>query len=404
MITFTYTARNSQTNDLVKAEVQAENQQSAAKLLIGQGLFPIEIKNKEERGFKGLALGSGVSTNDRVVFTRQLATLINAGLPLTQSLHTAQGQMSNKTLQKIIGEITTAVEGGSTLSAAFGAHPKVFNQIYISLVAAGETSGTLDKTMDRIADQQEKDAAIVSRIRSALLYPVIVLVVILGVLVFMLTAVLPQIGGLFKDLKKTLPLQTRILIAMSNFVTHFWYLVILLLVGLFFAGRAYIGTTGGRARLDHFKMRLPVFGPLIVKVYMARFCRTLGTLMGSGVPMLEGLAIVRTAVNNVHVSESLNAAMSKVRGGTALSTALENDSNFLVLVPQMVKIGEQSGALDEMLGRAATFYENEVDTEVKNLSTTIEPALMVVLAVIIGGVIAAILLPVYGLVGTGLSG
>jgi type IV pilus assembly protein PilC len=270
-------------------------------------------------------------------------------------------------------------------------------------VAAGEASGTLDKALDRIATQQEKDAAIVSKIRGAMIYPAIVLLVVLGVLVFMLTTVLPQIGGLFKDLKKTLPLQTRLLLALSSFTTTYWYVVLLFLIGLAFGVRTYIRTVDGRAHLDQLKLKMPLFGKLFHKTYMARFCRTVGTLVGTGVPMLEALSISQQAISNVHIADSIGTAIGKVRGGKSLSSSLEGDSNFMILVPQMIKIGEESGALDEMMGRAAVFYENEVDEEVKNLSTTIEPVLMVVLGLIVAGVILTVLLPVYGLVGGGLQ-
>ncbi|HSH31884.1 MAG TPA: type II secretion system F family protein [Candidatus Saccharimonadales bacterium] len=401
MITFEYSAKHIKSGENVKAEVQAENVQAAAKLLMSQDLFPVTIINKSDK--KGLLdkFGQRVSTKDRIIFTRQLATLINAGLPLVQSLRTIKEQLSNKALQDIVQAIVSSVEGGSSLSAAFGEHPKVFNQIYVSLIAAGETSGSLDKTLERIASQQEKDAAIVSKIRSALVYPIIVLFVIVAVLVFMLTTVLPQVAQLYTDLKKPLPPLTQFLANLSGFLIKFWWLVPILLVLVGLGLRNYFKTEPGQRLLDRVKVRLPLFGRIFRKVYMARYSRTLGTLLASGIPMLEALDIVRKAINNVLLEESIERSMSQVKGGKALSTSLEDDPHFLVLVPQMIKIGEQSGAIDEMLGRVASFYEDEVDTEVKNLSTTIEPLLMVVLGVLVAFVIGAILFPVYNLVGSG---
>ncbi len=402
MLTFVYTAHKNETGELVKAEVQAENEQAAAKLLIAQNLFPIEIESKQDAGLLAKSgLGGRVSAKDRVIFTRQLSTLINAGLPLTQSLRTVQEQISNKNLASIVTEIVTSVESGVALSAAFGQHSNVFSNVYISLVAAGEASGSLDKALERIASQQEKDAAILSKIRGALVYPVIVLFVILAVLVFMLTTVLPQVGGLYKDLHKNLPTLTHVLIIISTFITQFWWLVLAVAAAGVFALRAWIKTPSGRAAADQAKLRAPLFGKIFRKVYMARFARTLGTMLTSGIPMLEALRIVRDSINNVHVEAAINRAMVDVKGGKALSLTLEREDTFLKLVPQMVKIGEQSGAIDSMLDRVAGYYENEVDEEVKNLSTTIEPLLMVVLGVTVGGVIAAILLPVYSLVGSG---
>ena len=402
MQTFNYIAHKTENGEIIKAEVQAENEQSAAKLLMSQGLFPIDIESKAAGGFLSKAgIGTRVSSKDRVIFTRQLSTLINAGLPLTQSLHTVSEQITNKTLNGIVAEVVTSVEAGTSLGESFAKHPKVFSDIYVSLVAAGETSGSLDKSLERIANQQEKDAAIVGKIRSALIYPVIVLGVIAAVLVFMLTTVLPQVGGLYKDLHKPLPMLTQIMMTMSNFIIHFWYLCIIIAVGLGYSIRNYIKTDNGRAMADQLKLNLPIFGRIYRKVYMARFARTLGTMLQSGIPMLEGLRIVKNAIDNVHVEKVIEKSMQGVRGGKALSLTLEGEEAFLTLVPQMIKIGEQSGAIDSMLDRVATYYENEVDEEVKNISTTIEPVLMVVLGVTVGGVIAAILMPVYSLVGSG---
>jgi type II secretory pathway component PulF len=293
------------------------------------------------------------------------------------------------------------VESGTSLSQAFAAHPDVFNNIYVSLVAAGEASGSLDKALERIAFQQEKDAAIASKIRSALVYPIIVLGVILAVLIFMLTTVLPQVGSLYKDLHQTLPALTQVLIAISNFLINFWWLSILMAVAAVFGVRAWIKTDNGRSALDNFKLHMPLFGKIFRKVYMARFARTLGTMLNSGIPMLEALRIVKESIGNVHVEATLEQSMTGVKGGKALSSTLENQETFLSLVPLMIKIGEQSGAIDSMLDRVAIYFEAEVDEEVKNISTTIEPLMMVILGVVVGGVIAAILLPVYSLVGSG---
>jgi type IV pilus assembly protein PilC len=402
MLTFKYTAYRNDNGETVSAQVQADSPASAAKLLSAQGLFPVSIENVETAGLAGkLGLNSRVSAKDKVIFTRQLSTLINAGLPLSQSLRTVQDQISNDRLKTVIASVLSSVEAGTALSKAFSEHPKIFNHIYISLVAAGEASGSLDKALARIADQQEKDAAIVSKIRSALTYPVIVLVIILAVLIFMLTTVLPQVGQLFTDLRQTLPLPTQILLAMSNFIINFWWLVLIIVGGGTYALILWIRTASGRSVIDQIKLQAPVFGRLYRKVYMARFARTLGTLMNSGVPVLEGLRIVHDSIGNVHVEAALNRAIDGVRGGKALSGMLVDESSFLPLVGQMIRIGEQSGAIDQMLEKVAVYYEDEVDEEVTNLSTTIEPILMVVLGLIVGGVILAVLLPVYSLVGSG---
>lgn len=405
MVVYSYVAKNTETDQIVRAEVQAENEQAAAKLLIGQKLFPITIEVKGEGGrLADFHIGSGIPAKARIIFTRQLSTLIGAGLPLLQSLRTVHDQVSNKRLQAIVLSIITAVEGGSSLSDAFMQHPEVFNQIYTSLLQAGETSGTLDKVLERIASQEEKDAQILSKIRGALIYPAIVLVVILLVLVFMLVAVLPQIANLYSSLGQSLPLLTRILSDTANLLIHFWWLAILVLIVLgIFAARFFRSSEGSRF-LDAVKLRMPVFGTIFHKMYMARFSRTLGSLLASGVPMLQGMEVVRKAVGNSLVAEDIDAAAVQVKGGKALSTSLEDKSTFLILVPQMIKIGEQSGAIDAMLDKVAGYYEDEVDSAVADISTTIEPVLMVVLGLLVAFIIAAILLPVYSLIGSGTIG
>jgi len=402
MQTFEYVAHKSSTGEIVKADVQAESEKAAAKLLMAQDMFPVTI---ELKGAPGLLAKTGlndhVGAKDRVIFTRQLSTLINAGLPLTQSLRTVQEQVSSKVLQDVVASVVADVEGGVSLSDAFGKYPKVFNNVYVSLVAAGEASGSLDKALERIANQQEKDAAILGKIRGALIYPIIVLVVVLAMVAFMLTTVLPQVGGLYKDLHQTLPFITRMLLTTSDLLVRFWVLVLVALLALVFGGRAWLQTESGRATADSFKLNVPLFGMIFRKVYMARFARTMGTMLQSGIPMLEALRIVKDGINNVHVAATIERSMSGVKGGKALSSTLEGQDTFLPLVPQMIKIGEQSGAIDNMLDRVAGYFEAEVDEEVKNLSTTMEPLLMVVLGVVVGGVIAAVLLPIYGLVGSG---
>ncbi|MBI3983805.1 type II secretion system F family protein [Candidatus Microgenomates bacterium] len=398
MITYVYTAKNSLTGEAIKAEVQADSEKSAARLLISQSLVPITIEPKEKTSKLFGALTHRVKAKETILFTRQLATLINAGLPLAQSLRTVQEQITNQALLTIINQILADVEGGSSLSAAFAKHPKVFNDIYVNLIAAGEASGSLDKSLIRIADQLEKDHALISKLRSAMIYPIIVLLVIVSVLLFMLTSVLPQVAQLYADLGKDLPVLTAILISIANFVRGFWWLLLILIIGGGVALYRYFKTEAGRQVADRVKLRIPLFGKLFKKLYMARFCRTASVLLGSGLPMLEMLRIVKKAINNVHIEEAVERASDKVKGGKALSLALEPEPTFLSLVPQMLKIGEQSGTIDTMMDKTAQFYEDELDTATKNISTTLEPILMVALGITVGIIVAAILLPVYGLI------
>ncbi len=403
MIIFQYTAKNSK-GASVKGLVEAETEGAAAKLIIAQGLTPFDIEVKEKGNSLFARFTNRVSTKDKIIFTRQLATLINAGLPLTQSLRTVSEQTNSKALAVVINQVVGSVEGGATLADSFAKYPTQFNDVYIALVAAGETSGTLDQALERIANQQEKDADMISKVRGALVYPVIVLVVITGVVIFLLTTVVPQIQSIYKDFNKELPFLTSILIAAANIIIHYWWLLLIIFGAVIFFTIKWAKTKSGTVVADKFKMKVPLFGDLFTKLYMARFCRTGQTLMASGVPMLEMLRITGKAVDNIHVEAAISRSAEKVKGGKALSGALKDESEiFLPLVPQMLKIGEQSGSIDAMLDKAASYYENELDNKIKTISTTIEPVLMVVLAVVVGGIVLSILLPVYNLAGSNLG-
>ncbi|MDB5159779.1 MAG: putative Type pilus assembly protein PilC [Candidatus Saccharibacteria bacterium] len=395
---FTYEARDRATNKLVKASLQAESESAAAQLLVKQGFVPLSIKEQIGDGSFLARITGRITTKDKVVFTRQLATLIGAGLPLSQSLHTTMEQTQNKQLQSVLQEIVGDVEGGKSLSISFAKHPQVFDGVFISLVSAGELSGTLDESLQRVANQQEKDAATMSKIKGALTYPIIVLVVIGAVLAFMLFTVVPQVEKLYKDLHKQLPFLTQIMVTAADILVHWWWIVIIVVgVAIYFISQ-FLRTENGIRFKDEFKIRVPIFGKMLRKLYMARFTRTGQTLLATGVSMLDMLKVTSTAVNNTVISKSIDRAADKVKGGKALSVALEAEPIIMSLVPQMIKIGEQSGRIDEMLGKVAQVYEDELDEQIRTISTAIEPILMVVLAVVAGGMVGAILLPIYGLV------
>lgn len=397
---FNYEAKDSTTSKIVKATVQAESEHEAAKLLIAQGFTPLEIKEvrTEENPFTRLA--SRITTKDKVVFTRQLSTLIAAGLPLSQSLNTLVEQTTNRRLRGVVQELISSIESGRSLYESFSKHPDVFDKLFLALVAAGEASGTLDDALQRVANQQEKDAAITSKIRGAMTYPVIVVFVIMGVMAFMLLTVVPQVEKLYNDLHQKLPLITQMIVSLSEFLTRFWWVVLLVIViGGYLIGQ-YLRTEAGVKSLDVLKLNVPVFKGLFQRLYMARFNRTGATLLDTGVSMLDMMAITSEAVNNSVISDEILRAAEKVRGGKDLSAALSVEEHFPELVPQMIGIGEKSGRIDEMMGKTAKIYEDELDQEIGALSTAIEPVLMVVLAIVAGGMVAAILLPIYGLVNT----
>lgn len=400
LLTFKYTARDTASGEQVKSEIQAENEQAAAKLLKQQGLSPIEIKSQSEQtGFIG-KYRNKVRSKDKILFSRQLSTLINAGLPLVQSLRTVSRQTPNKALKQVVNQVVADIEGGAALSVALSKHPRVFDAIYISLISAGETSGTLDASLERLATQQEKDSEILSKVKGAMVYPIVVLLVMFAVVGFMIVKVLPQVEVMYEGIKGAqLPFVTRFLLSISHFVIKFWWLIVALLIGSGFFMSRWARTLGGKAYIDKFKMKAWPIGPLFMKMYMARFARTGTTLVASGVPLIQMLEITSKSINNVHIEAALRRAIEKVKGGKALSEALDKEPYFLELVPDMLHIGEQSGSIEQMLAKTADYYEKEVDNQIKAISTIIEPVLMIILGIFAFIIVAAVLLPVYSLAG-----
>lgn len=402
-LTFKFTAKNPKTGETVKSTVEADNEQAAAKLIKAKGLAPTDIMLLSNNTSSLGKIFKKVKAKDKILFSRQLSTLINAGLPLVQSLRSVASQTANKEMKLVITQVITDVEAGASFSNALSKHPDVFNEIFISLVAAGEASGTLDAALERIANQQEKDAEILSKVRGAMVYPAVVIFVMVAVVGFMVVKVLPQVEGLYNGIKGAqLPLITRLMLGVSHLVTRFWWVFLILIIGGAFFTSRWVRTLGGKKVIDRVKMRAWPFGELFMKVYMARFARTAQTLVASGVPLLQVLDITARSINNVHVADSLHKASEKVKGGKALSDAITNDPNFLDLVPNMLRIGEQSGSLENMLAKVADYYEKEVDTQIKTISTVIEPVLMILLGVVAFAVVAAVLLPIYGLAGRSL--
>ena len=399
MVMYKYIARDPATGRKVHGTVNAENEKAVNEYVKTHNLALIEASVGQGNNFLD-KIRSRIKSKDKVIFSRQLSTLIDAGLPLVQSLRSVQNQTKNKALQAIVVEVISDVEGGKAFSAALAKHPNVFNNVFVSLVAAGEASGTLDVALERIADQQEKDAELLSKVRGAMIYPVIVLLVMVAVITFMQVSVLPQVKSLYDGIPGArLPLMTRMLLALSQFIIHYWYFILLFIGVVIFLTTRWARTLGGKNFVDNLKLKMWPIGPLFTKMYMARFARTGTTLVASGVPLIQVLDIVSNAVNNVHLEKSIHVATEKVRGGKSLSSSLEGDPHFLDLVPQMIKIGEDSGALEQMLDKTADYYEKEVDNQIKAISTIIEPVLMVILGIVAIIIVAAILLPIYGLVG-----
>lgn len=393
---FNYKAKDKKTGKLIKGSIQADSEQTAGHLLIEQGYIPDSIV---EEGASILGTTGHATGKDRITFTRQLATLIGAGLPISSSLRTVAEQTQSRAMKSIVEEIMTNVESGKSLYEAFSMHKDVFNNVYLSLIKAGESSGTLDIALKRLADQEEKDAALLGKIRSALVYPAIIFVVIIAVLAFMMIMVVPQVEMLYTDMGKELPSLTLFLVGISDFFGRFWWFVLLLVVAIVFGCFLSVKHTSfGREAMDSIKIHAPIFGKLFRKLYVSRFARTAEMMLETGVPMLDSIKTSIGAVNNVIVEKEYTKSLDIIKGGKPLSSSLEDLNYMLPLVPQMVAIGEESGKIDEMLGKAAQTYETELDEQVNNISTMIEPILMVIMAGLIGVVIGGTLLPIYSLV------
>lgn len=395
---YNYRAREKATGKQVKGSIQADNERLAGQLLVKQDLIPDSII---EEGVTNpfVKFNNRITTKDHIMFTRQLATLIGAGLPLSASLRTVTEQTENKGMKAIGEEILAAAESGKSLYEAFSAHPRVFNGVYLALIQAGEKSGTLDIALARLADQEEKDAAMLGKIRGALVYPAIILVVIIAVLLFMMFAVVPQVSDLYNDMGEELPGLTQGLVNLTDFTVNFWWLILLIIVGGSIGMFIFVKRTPmGRKFADSFKIHVPLFGGLFRKLYVSRFARTAEMLLSTGVPMVDSVTIANQAVSNSVVEAEYAKAIDMIKGGKTLSESLTDREYMLPLVPQMAGIGEESGKIDEMLGKAAKVYEDELYNQINNISTMIEPILMVIMAGLIGVVVGGTLLPIYSLV------
>ena len=392
---FNYKAKEQATGKVIKGSIQAENERVAGKLLVERGFVPEYIKEEEE----GLASKlNRVAARDRINFTRQFATLIGAGLPIAQSLRTVSEQTQNKAMKAVVEEILADVEAGKTLSDAFGKHSDIFSNVYLSLIRAGEVSGTLDESLKRIATQEEKDEKMIGSIKGAMVMPIITLVVIFAVFLYMMLEVVPQVENLYGDLGQTLPPFTLFLVGIKDFILNFWWLAIIIL-GVLVAGIIqFRKTEPGIRTAAGIKLNIPLFSPLFRMLYMARLTRISQILLATGVSVLDTMNIAGESTNNILVQEQVLDAAEQVQGGKAMSEALKDRDYILPLVNQMAAIGEQSGKMDEMLGKAAQVFEDDLEEKVNAISQAIEPVMMILLAILAGGLVGGILFPIYALV------
>lgn len=393
---FHYTAKSPQ-GQTVKGRVEAKNAHGAAAELRERKLFVIEVKAVNEGSFAEIQKALfGVKYDDIVNFTRQLSTMISAGLPLANALNILS-QQSRSEMGQLVTTILQDVEGGMTFADALFKHPKQFDKMYIQLVRAGELGGVLDTVLLRLADNMEKTKAFRGKTKGALIYPVIVVIAMVVVAFIMMIFVIPQMMELYNDFDAELPILTQLLMAVSGFMVSFWWLVIGGAAAGIFAVRKWRATKVGRQKWDQTLLRLPLFGPLIVKVTLTEFTRIMSLLLSSGVSLLQALEIVMDAVPNVIYQEALTESAKMVEKGVSLSQAIAKFDDFPPILQQMVAVGEETGKLDDVLLKLSSYFEQESEQAIKNITAAIEPAIMIVLGIGVGLMVIAVIMPIYNL-------
>jgi type IV pilus assembly protein PilC len=398
MPVFTYRGTN-RTGASVTGEMTASSKTELQSLLRRQQITPTKMSEKGKE-FNLPTFGGGVSPKELAVFTRQFSVMIDAGLPLVQCLEILSSQQENKTFQKVLTGTRSAVEGGSTLSAAMKQYPKVFDPLYSNMVEAGETGGILDTILQRLSTYIEKNVKLQRAVKSAMVYPIGVLTIAASVIILLLWKVVPVFANLFAGMGVDLPLPTKIVIATSHFVgSIFGLLIVVGVVAMIIGLKVWYGTAQGRYAIDAVVLKLPVLGLLMRKIAVGRFTRTLGTLISSGVPILEGLDITAKTSGNAVVERALNKVRKSLEEGKSLTDPLRESEVFPGMVTQMIAVGEQTGAMDAMLQKIADFYEDEVDAAVKDLLTALEPIMIVFLGGVVGGVVISMYLPLFSLIG-----
>jgi type IV pilus assembly protein PilC len=378
-----------------KGEFEAPDEAAVRIYLRQQNIIPTKIVSKGKEIKFALPFKQKVKQRSIAIFTRQLATMIDAGLPLVQSLEILSSQQDQKLFKNIIREIREDVEGGSTFAAALKKHPGTFDDLYTNLVVAGEEGGILDTILLRLAGYIEKAEALKKKVKSALVYPAAIVSVAVIVVMILMIFVIPVFETMFSSAGQTLPLPTLIVLTMSKLIKKYVVIIIPLCILVFFLLRKYHQTENGKAVIDSLLLKMPVFGPLFKKIAVARFSRTLGTLVSSGVPILDGLTIVSKTSGNKTIETAILNARASIREGETIADPLGRSAIFPPMVIQMISVGESTGALDSMLSKIADFYEEEVDVAVGNLTSLLEPLLMVFLGVVIGGVVISMYLPIF---------
>jgi type IV pilus assembly protein PilC len=395
MPSFTFLARDAGTGREIRSSLDAPTEQQAIAALLGRNLLVMSIQEKTSR--KGKTAGGSVPLGDLVVFTRQLATMVDAGLAVVQSLQALGEQTTNKVMRDVIKDVTQRVESGDSFSQALLKHPKVFNRLYVCMVDAGEKGGLLAEILARVATFLENTARLRKKVKSAMMYPTVVTVVAIGITIFLLVVVVPVFADIFQGFGAKLPAPTQFLINVSNLLQNYILIVLPAMALMVYGWFAYIKTKQGREFWDRTRIQLPVFGIIAHKICLARFTRTLASLIRSGVPILEVLGIVANTVGNVVMEKAIRVAMTDIEKGTGISDALAKHPVFPTMIIRMMTAGEQTGKIDSMLERIADFLDEEIETTLSGLTSLIEPILIVFLGVVVGGIVICMFMPIFKL-------
>ncbi len=394
MPVFEYTARNASTGQILKGTLDVPSREEVLKHIKQQKMIVVNVREKP----KDISFSFGkksIKTRDIVIFTRQFATMINSGLPLVQSLDILAKQTENPSLAEVTKQVVFDVESGHTLADAFSKHPKAFTELYVNMVAAGEAGGILDTILLRLATFLEKSDALIRKVKGAMIYPGVIFSVAGIAVAVLLIFVIPTFQKMFASVGMELPLPTRIVIGMSDMLINYWWVLIGVIAGIVFALKRYYATPDGHKKIDQILLNSPILGDLLRKSAVSRFTRTLGTLISSGVSILDGLEITAKTAGNRVIHDAVMESRNSIAGGETIAGPLEKSKVFPPMVISMIAVGEQTGGLDEMLSKIADFYDEEVDVAVSALLSLMEPVMIVVLGVIVGGMVIAMYLPIF---------
>ncbi len=396
---FQYRAKN-KTGESFIGLVESINIEEATSLLKERDLIVISLKEKRRSTFGQLKIFSGVKSREIVIFSRQLSVMISASFPLVESLRTVSKQTANQDLKTVIAEVADETEGGNRLSDSLAKYPKIFNHFFINMVRVGESSGKLDEILNYLAETQEKDYDLNSKIKGAMIYPAVILGFAIALGFFMMTFMIPRLSEILKETGAPLPFATKLLMNTSDFFASYWYIIVILVgaIAIFFV--SFLKTPEGRKQWDNFKLKVPVFGKFFQKIYLIRFSRSLSTLTEGGLPLTKSLRIVGDVIGNVVYKDLVKRTVKEVEDGNSISSIFLQSQAVPAMFSQMLDVGEQTGRLDDVLSKLANFYDREIDGMITNLMTIIEPVVLILLGIGVGLMVAAFILPMYNLAGS----